>query len=99
MTEDIGHFSPASDAILNADELNLLPKFIKFSKTSIYLIFISFAISFVYNLIGLGFAVQGMLSPLFAAILMPLSSISVVVFASVSTNFLAKRKGLLSQSS
>jgi len=98
VTEDIGSFSPASDAILNAEELNLLPKFIKFSRTSIYIIFISFGISFLYNLIGLGFAVQGMLSPLFAAILMPLSSISVVVFASVSTNYLAKRKGLLSQS-
>ena len=97
VTEEAGNFSPASDAILNADELNLLPKFLKFSKTSIYIIFISFAISFLYNLIGLGFAVEGMLSPLVAAILMPLSSISVVMFASVSTNFLAKRKGLLSQ--
>lgn len=98
ITEEVGNFSPASDAILNADELNIFPKFIKFSKTSIYIIFISFTISFLYNLIGLGFAVEGMLSPLIAAILMPISSISVVVFASVSTNFLAKRKGLLSQS-
>jgi len=98
ITEEVGNFSPASDAILNAEEINLLPDFIKFSRASIYIIFISFGLSFLYNLIGLGFAVQGMLSPLFAAILMPISSISVVVFASVSTNFLAKRKGLLSQS-
>jgi len=96
VTEDTGSFSPASDAILDAEKFSLLPKFIGFSKTSIIIIFISFAISFLYNLIGLGFAVQGMLSPIVAAILMPLSSISVVVFATLSTNLLARRRGLLS---
>jgi Cu+-exporting ATPase len=96
ITEDTGSFSPASDAILDAEKFNLLPKFISFSKTSIIIIFISFTISFLYNLIGLGFAVQGMLSPIVAAILMPLSSISVVVFATLSTNLLARRRGLLS---
>ena len=42
---------------------------------------VSFAISFLYNIIGIYFAVQGTLSPLIAAVLMPISSISVVVFA------------------
>ena len=97
VTEDTGSFSPASDAILDADKFNFLPKFIKFSKTSVYIIFISFAISFIYNVIGLGFAVQGLLSPIVAAILMPISSISVVVFATLSTNIIARRRGLLSQ--
>ncbi len=96
ITEDTGGFSPASDAILDAEKFNLLPKFISFSKSSIIIIFISFTISFLYNLIGLGFAVQGILSPIVAAILMPLSSISVVVFATLSTNLLARRRGLLS---
>jgi Cu+-exporting ATPase len=96
VTEDTGSFSPASDAILDAEKINLLPKFIGFSKISINIIFISFAISFLYNLVGLGFAVQGVLSPIVAAILMPLSSISVVVFATLSTNLLARRRGLLS---
>jgi Cu+-exporting ATPase len=97
VTENTGNFSPASDAILDAGKFNLLPKFIKFSRTSVYIIFISFAISFLYNMIGLGFAVQGILSPIVAAILMPLSSISVVVFATLSTNLIARRRGLLSQ--
>lgn len=96
VTEDTGSFSPASDAILDAEKFSFLPKFISFSKTSINIIFISFTISFLYNLIGLGFAVQGLLSPIVAAILMPLSSISVVVFATLSTNLLAQRRGLLS---
>jgi Cu+-exporting ATPase len=97
ITENSGSFSPASDAILDAGKLNLLPKFIEFSKVSIYIIFISFTISFMYNVIGLSFAIQGILSPIVAAILMPLSSISVVVFATLSTNLLAKKRGLISQ--
>jgi Cu+-exporting ATPase len=97
VTEDTGSFSPASDAILDADKFNLLPKFINFSKTSVYIIFISFTISLLYNVIGLSFAVQGFLSPIVAAILMPLSSISVVVFATLSTHIIARRRGLLSQ--
>ncbi len=95
VTDDTGSFSPASDAILDAEKFTLLPKFIRFCKTSIKIIFLSFTISFLYNVVGLAFAVQGLLSPIVAAILMPVSSISVVVFASISTNFIAKRRGLL----
>ena len=97
VTEDISSFSPACDAILDASNLNMLPKFLNYSQSAIKIIYISFVISFFYNLVGLSFAIQGMLSPLIAAILMPLSSISVVLFATISTNLLAKRRGLLSQ--
>jgi Cu+-exporting ATPase len=97
VTEDISSFSPACDAILDASKLNLLPKFLNYSQSAIKIIYISFGISFLYNVFGLTFAIQGMLSPLIAAILMPLSSISVVLFATISTNLLAKRRGLLSQ--
>jgi len=51
----------------------------------------SFVISFLYNIIGLLFAVTGQLSPVVAAILMPLSSITVVAFATVATNYVARR--------
>jgi Cu+-exporting ATPase len=97
VTEDISSFSPACDAILDASNLKLLPKFLNYSQSAIKIIYISFVISFLYNLIGLSFAIQGMLSPLIAAVLMPLSSISVVMFATLSTNLLAKKRGLLSQ--
>jgi len=97
VTEDISSFSPACDAILDASNLKMLPKFLNYSQSAIKIIYISFVISFLYNLIGLSFAIQGMLSPLIAAVLMPLSSISVVMFATLSTNLLAKKRGLLSQ--
>lgn len=40
---------------------------------------------------GLSFAISGNLTPVFAAILMPLSSISVVVFATLSMKFIARK--------
>ena len=96
VTEDTNNFSPACDAILEASNLRKLYDFIKFSKTSVKIILVSFLISFVYNLAGLSFAVMGLLSPIIAAILMPVSSISVVIFATLSTNLIAKKRGLIS---
>ena len=97
VTEDISSFSPACDAILDASNLKLLPKFLNYSQSAIKIIYISFVISFLYNLFGLTFAIQGMLSPIIAAILMPLSSISVVFFATLSTNFIGRKLKLISK--
>ncbi|MBS4036058.1 MAG: heavy metal translocating P-type ATPase metal-binding domain-containing protein [Ignavibacterium sp.] len=95
VTDNISNFTPASDAIADAGILNKLPVFLKYSRDSVNVIYINFAISFFYNVIGLSFAVQGILSPLIAAILMPLSSITVVTFATLATNYIAKKRGLI----
>jgi Cu+-exporting ATPase len=94
ISEDINTFSPACDAILEASVFDKLPILISYCKSSIRIIIISFIISFLYNIVGLTFAVQGLLSPVFAAILMPLSSITVVVFVTLATNILANHKNL-----
>ncbi len=91
ISEDINTFSPACDAILDATSFEKLPTFIKFCKSSIRVIIASFIISFTYNIIGLIFAVSGLLSPVYAAILMPISSITVVIFVTLATNVIAKR--------
>ena len=93
ISEDVNTFSPASDAILDAAKFQYLPDFIQFAKISIKIIIVSFFISFLYNIIGLFFAVQGTLSPLIAAILMPISSISVIVFTTGMTTLYARKKG------
>lgn len=95
ISEDINNFSPACDGILEANSFFKLKEFIRFSITSKKIIILSFIISFLYNLVGISIAVQGTLSPVIAAILMPVSSISIVVFTTVSTNFIAKKRGLL----
>ena len=94
ISEDVNTFSPACDAILDAAVFDQLPNYIDYCKSSIHIVIISFVISFLYNIVGLTFAVQGLLSPIFAAILMPLSSITVVVFVTLASNLLAYRKKL-----
>ncbi|MDF0716764.1 heavy metal translocating P-type ATPase metal-binding domain-containing protein [Muricauda sp. 334s03] len=91
VSESINVFSPACDGILDASKLKMLPKFIKLSKKSIQIIKMSFLLSLCYNIVGLYFAVTGQLQPVIAAILMPLSSISIVVFTTLATNFLGKK--------
>ncbi|WP_283635691.1 heavy metal translocating P-type ATPase [Aquaticitalea lipolytica] len=91
ISENVNVFSPACDAILDASQFNKLNSFINASKSAINIVKWSFALSFIYNVIGLYFAVTGQLAPVIAAILMPLSSISVVVFTTFATNFIGRR--------
>ncbi len=91
ISENINVFSPACDAILDSKQFTKLWGFLNISKSAIKVIKLSFVLSFIYNILGLYFAVTGQLSPVVAAILMPLSSISIVVFTTASTNFLGKR--------
>jgi Cu+-exporting ATPase len=95
LTDRISHFSPASDAILDAASFDKIPSFLAFARSSRKIIKASFALSILYNIVGISLAVQGLLSPVLCAILMPLSSISVVVFTTLATNFMGVRTGLL----
>ncbi len=94
IAEDTNHFTPASDAILEASQLPLLPKFISLCRVNKQIIIASFILSVVYNIIGLFFALQGTLSPLIAAILMPASSISILLLTFGSSSMAAKRLAL-----
>jgi len=85
IAEDVHAFAPASDIILDGKSFSYLPSLFQLAKYSRTIIWISFGISFLYNLVGLSFAVQGILSPVVAAILMPLSSITVVGFVSAAS--------------
>ena len=91
LSESINVFSPACDAILDASQFHKIDGFLKVSKKGIKIIKQAFLLSICYNAIGLYFAVTGQLMPVIAAILMPLSSISIVVFTTISTNFLGKK--------
>ena len=91
ISENINVFSPASDGIIDASKFSDLYKLLKLSKKTMWVIKISFVISLLYNLIGMYFAIAGLLSPIIAAILMPLSSITVVSFVTIATNHIAKK--------
>ena len=81
ISEDTSAFTPACDAILAAQHLHQLPEYFAFARYALRILMGCFLLSLVYNFVGLSFAVSGKLSPLITAILMPISSLSVVVIA------------------
>ncbi|MFD1551287.1 heavy metal translocating P-type ATPase [Putridiphycobacter roseus] len=91
VVDDVYAFSPASDGILKGSKLKYLMDYIAFSKSGKKIVKWSYVFSLCYNLVGLSFAITGNLQPLIAAILMPLSSISVVLLVTLSTNIKGKR--------
>ncbi|MEZ4776742.1 MAG: heavy metal translocating P-type ATPase metal-binding domain-containing protein [Bacteroidia bacterium] len=91
VSENINHFSPACDAILDAENFNRIPRILAYTRTSLRLVKWGIGISIAYNIVGLSFAVQGVLSPVVAAILMPVSSVTVIIFGLVTT-YLAGRR-------
>jgi Cu+-exporting ATPase len=78
VSEDIFRFTPSSDAIIEANQLNKLPQLVSISNYSKTVLNTCLGFSLSYNIVGLSIAISGNMSPLVAAILMPISSITVV---------------------
>lgn len=94
VTDDTNRFTPAGDAILEGEQLNALPVFIKMCKNAKTTIIICFGFSLIYNIAGIYFAVQGVLSPLIAAILMPCSTLTIILLTFILSNSIARNNGL-----
>ena len=93
ISENVNVFSPACDGILDASQFKKINFFMNYAKNAVKTIYISFGLSLLYNLVGLSFAVTGNLSPLVAAIIMPLSTITIVSFVTIMSNFYATKQG------
>lgn len=91
VADDIYHFAPASDIIIESGRFQMLSAMLRFSRQSLRMVKASFVISFLYNLAGLAYALSGQMTPVVAAILMPLSSVSVVAFAIFGTQLLGRK--------
>ncbi len=91
ITENINNFTPACKGIISANKFGKIPDYLTFSNKSVNLIIAAYILAAIYNIIGLSFAVQGLLSPVVAAILMPLSSITIAAFGVFSSNIVGKR--------
>jgi len=90
VTDATNLFSPASDGILDGSQVGQLAQMLRYAKTGKRIVTVSFILSILYNIVGLSFATQAKLSPLIAAILMPASSISIVVLVSVYARITAR---------
>jgi Cu+-exporting ATPase len=91
VVDDLAQFTPACDAILEAERLQTLPRLLQFSRLSLKVVRVGFTTSFLYNTTGIILAVQGLVSPVVAAVLMPLSSITVVIIGTIGTQLVARR--------
>jgi len=92
ISENVNVFSPACDGIIDASKFEDIAFLMHYSKNAMKTIYRSFILSLLYNLVGLSFAITGHLSPLVAAIIMPLSSITVVSFVTIMSNYYARNK-------
>ncbi|MGA0233705.1 MAG: HAD-IC family P-type ATPase, partial [Saprospiraceae bacterium] len=95
ISEDTANFTPACDVIMDARQFESMESLLDYSKDTIRVVLMAYGIALIYNIIGLGFAVQGLLSPVIAAILMPLSSVSIVLFGILMTAWFGKKRGFL----
>jgi len=90
VVEKVGAFSPASDVILDAARVPQLFEVLTLARRAARIVRVSFAISAAYNLVGVSIAAAGLLSPVVCAVLMPLSSVTVVLFACGVTTWVAR---------
>jgi Cu+-exporting ATPase len=95
VSDDDNNFTPAADGIIHASKLTILHHIMDYIHSGKQIIMFSFAISILYNIIGLYFAVQGTLSPVIAAILMPASSISIILITYGLSQLMAKKYKLI----
>ena len=91
ISENQNNFTPASDAILAASKLDKLAAYLTYAIKSKKLVYLAYGFALIYNAIGLYFAIQGALSPVVAAILMPTSSITVVIWGRSTTTYFARK--------
>lgn len=95
ITEKNSNFTPGADVILLGNKLNNLDKILNLTKDTKTSIYLSYGLSASYNLVGLYFGLQGKLTPLLAAIIMPVSSVSVVIFNVLLISYFARKNKFL----
>ena len=94
VSDNTAQFTPACDAILDGACVSKMDRFLQYASAGKKIVTASFILSILYNIVGLSFAVSAQLSPMVAAILMPASSISIVLLVTLLSNIVAKKKGL-----
>ncbi|MDM1528387.1 heavy metal translocating P-type ATPase [Myroides odoratimimus] len=91
VSENVNVFTPASDAILDAKMFKCLKSFLNYSKKSVKIIKLSYILALSYNVIGITVSIMNKMSPLVAAILMPISTVSIISFVTIMSNYFARR--------
>ncbi len=83
------NYLPACDVILKANRIHRLQQLLQFVGRTNTILYVAFVVSLLYNIIGLSFAMRGLLTPVVAAILMPVSTISIVGISFILSRYFA----------
>ena len=90
VSDNINNFSPACDAILDAASFSKIRGFINYSHAVKWVIITALLVSGAYNVVGVIIGAQAILSPLVAAILMPIASVSAILVAVLGTSIFSR---------
>ncbi len=96
LADDTNNFTPASDGIMDAALFGAFPDLLRFAGNNMKLVYAAYLLALVYNIIGLSFAMRAVLTPVIAAVLMPASSITIVLFGVLSSTWMAHKMGFFS---
>lgn len=94
VVEAVGAFSPASDVIVAGNRVPQLAEILVLARRTLRIVVFCLGLSAVYNVVGVSIAAAGWLSPIACAVLMPISSVSVVLAACGLTTREVRRTGL-----
>lgn len=95
LASDVNNFTPSCDAILDAKRFKAMPGLLRLARSGRSIINLTFAISIIYNIIGLGISMQGAMQPMVAAILMPASTLTIVLITTGLSSLMARRYRLV----
>jgi Cu+-exporting ATPase len=84
---------PACDAVLHGARVASLPAFLRYARTARRVVIACFVVSMIYNALGLALALQGALTPLLTAVLMPVSSLTVIAMSVGAMRWYARELG------
>jgi Cu+-exporting ATPase len=91
VSDETACLAPACDAVIDGRRLAQLPAFLRYARRARHVVLLCFLISLAYNAAGLTLALVGALTPLAAAILMPVSSLTVVGISAGAMRWSARR--------
>ncbi len=89
VAENVNNFVPACNIIIAAEKFTQITNMSDYALASLRVVYAAYFLAFCYNIIGLSYAVTGTLSPVVAAILMPISSLTIVIFGVLGSQFSA----------
>jgi P-type Cu+ transporter len=84
---------PACDALIDGSHLRELPSLLRYASRVTPVIAACFIVSLLFNAIGLTLALTGALTPLAAAILMPVSSLTIIALSAGGMRWYARGLG------